>query len=93
MQAELECEGKVAVGALPTPTQKQLSSFQGNWLEYSAREKGIIVRHVQPVGCPALSAIPCELMALLGILSPEQRDRIPGGEFSAPKQSGSKTAR
>jgi hypothetical protein len=88
MQADLECEGKVVVGPLPTSMQKKLADFRGNWLEYSPKEKAIVVCHVQPIGCPALSAVPCELMALLGTLTPEQREAVPGGTFYLKNKSG-----
>ena len=81
MQADLECQGKVVLGRLPEELAKRLSRFSGNWLEFDALENAIVVRHVQPTGCPALSGIPCELISILDLLPGGIRDAIPGGEL------------
>jgi hypothetical protein len=81
MQADLECQGKVALGRLPEEVAKQLSRFSGNWLEFDTCENAIVVRHVQPTGCPAMSGIPCELIAILDLLPVSVRDAVPGGDL------------
>lgn len=79
MQADLECEGEVRLGPLPSETRERLARFRGNWLEFAPEESAVVVRRVQPVGCPALSAVPCELVTILGQIPPEVREAMPGG--------------
>jgi hypothetical protein len=81
MQADLECQGNVALGPLPEETARRLARFAGNWLEFDPRENAIVVRHVQPTGCPAMSGIPCELITILDFLPGDARDAVPGGEL------------
>lgn len=81
MQADLECQGKIALGPLPEETAGRLACFAGNWLEFDRRENAIVVRHVQPTGCPAMSGIPCELITILDFIPGDARDAIPGGEL------------
>lgn len=79
MQGELKCDGKIVIGSLPAEATERLLSLSGNWLEYTPEENAIIVKHVQPAGCPPLAAIPCELISLLDAVSPKQRAAMPGG--------------
>jgi len=81
MQSDLECQGKIALGRLPEEAVKRLSRFAGNWLEFDPSDSAVVVRHVQPTGCPAMSGIPCELITLLDYLPAEVRDTVPGGEL------------
>jgi hypothetical protein len=81
MQRELQCEGKVRLGELPRETGERLAQLCGSWLEFSPAEGAIVVRHVQPAGCGALSAVPCELVTLLDGLTAAERDAMPGGEL------------
>ncbi len=88
MQGELECVGMVRVGSLPWEVSERLAQFTGNWLEFAPEQNAIIVRHVQPIGCPALSAVPCELIALIDSIPPELRESMPGGAFYLRTQNG-----
>ncbi len=88
MQGELECIGMVRVGSLPWEVSERLAQFTGNWLEFVPEQNAIIVRHVQPLGCPALSAVPCELIALIDSIPSELRASIPGGALYLRSQNG-----
>jgi hypothetical protein len=88
MQGELECEGRVRFGNLPWDISERLAQFSGNWLEYAPEENAIIVRHVQPVGCPAVSAVPCELISIMDSIPLELRDSMPGGTLYVKDRSG-----
>src|SRR3972149_577562 len=81
MQDDLECIGKIRLGALPPQISDRLALFNGNWLVFSPEDHAVVVRHVQPVGCPALSGIPCELLTLLEEVPVSLRDAAPGGEL------------
>jgi len=74
-----ECSGEVALGDLGVESRERLVGFAGEWLEYEPDSGRIVVRHVQPGGAPALSAVPAELIAMLEVLSPEERQRVRGG--------------
>jgi len=76
---ELECRGKIRLAGIAAETQRRLAAFHGEWLEYSAEENAIVVRHVQPGGSPALAAVPAELIAMLDLLPGAARETSPGG--------------
>jgi len=86
--AELLCEGRVVLGSLLPGTAERLAGFSGEWLEFSPEERALLVRHVQPGGAPALSAVPAELITLLDALSAAEREAIPGGELLVRDRSG-----
>ncbi len=88
MNIELECEGQVRLGPLPWDLSERLSQFSGNWLEFSPKESTIIARKSLPVGCPATTAVSCELITLIESLTPELRLAMPGGEFFVKAHSG-----
>lgn len=76
---ELECRGRVRLAAVPAEAARRLGAFAGEWLEFSAEESAIVVRHVQPGGSPALAAVPAELIAMLDLLPGAVREASPGG--------------
>ncbi len=88
MQGGLECEGKVRFGPLPWELSERLTQFSGNWLAYAPEENAIIVRHAQLEGCPALFAVPCELISLIDSIPSEQRDAMPGGTLLVRDRQG-----
>jgi hypothetical protein len=88
MQGELECEGKIRFGSLPWDVSERLAQFTGNWLEFAPEENAIIVRHVQPVGCPAMSGVPCELISMIDAVPPDHREKMPGGALYVKDRSG-----
>lgn len=79
MHGELDCVGRIQLGDLPDSTRERLAGIQGNWLEYSRTDNTIVVRHAQPAGCPALSGVTCELMAMMDLLPHQAREAMPGG--------------
>jgi hypothetical protein len=81
MQDDLECTGKIRLGTLPQRVIDRLAQFDGNWLEFTPEENTLVVRHVQPIGCPAVSGIPCELVSLLELVPILERDAAPGGDL------------
>ena len=83
-----ECRGEVRVGELGSEVGEQLLGFKGTWLEYSPEDRAIVVRHVTPEGCPAISAIPCELLSLLDLVPDEQRVAMPGGALFVTDPGG-----
>ncbi len=88
MRRELECEGRVLLGTLPPEASERLTGFTGSWLEFAPDENAIVVRHVQPTGCPALAAVPCELISILDSLATDVRDAVPGGVLYVRDASG-----
>jgi hypothetical protein len=60
-------------------TRRRLTAFTGEWLEYSPEEEAVVVRHIQPGGSPALTAVPAELIAMLDLLGPDEREEAVGG--------------
>jgi hypothetical protein len=89
MHGELNCEGKIHLGPLSAETRRRLSELRGDWLEVSPADDTVVARHVQPSGCPALSGVPCELIAMLGALTPSERENSAGGEFRLRGHEGS----
>ena len=81
MKGDLECEGSVRLGPLPWDVSERLAAFSGNWLEFSAADNTIKVRKSVPIGCPATTAVSCELITMLECLPAEAREAIPGGEI------------
>lgn len=88
MNIELECEGQVKLGPLPWDLSERLAQFSGNWLEFSPKEYAIIARKSLPVGCPATTAVSCELISMIESLTPELREAMPGGEFYVRARGG-----
>jgi hypothetical protein len=88
MQGKPECNGRVEVGLLPEGVVARLAQFPGNWLEFAPEESAIVVRHVQPGGCPAISAVPCELISMIDCIPGEQRQAMPGGELFVKDAAG-----
>ncbi len=88
MNIELECEGQVKLGPLPWDLSERLAQYSGNWLEFSPRECAIVARKSLPVGCPATTAVSCELITMIETLTPELRQAMPGGEFFVRAHSG-----
>jgi hypothetical protein len=85
---ELECEGRVRLGPIGADTERRLTGFGGEWLEYSPDEGVLVVRHIQPGGSPAQSAVPAELIAILDSIPPAERDAMPGGTLVVKDRSG-----
>ncbi len=88
MQLEIECEGKIKCGSLPWEVSERLAQLSGNWLEFSPEEEAIVVRHVQPVGCPAMSGVPCELISILDTIPSDHREKMPGGTLYVRDKKG-----
>jgi len=88
MEGELECTGKIRIGALPPEIAEKLSRFSGSWLEYDPGEKAIMVRHTQPGTCPALSGVPCELITIVDAIPQQYRDCMPGGALFIKDRQG-----
>ena len=88
MQFEIECEGKIRCGSLPWEVSERLAQLSGNWLEFSPEEGAIVVRHVQPVGCPAMSGVPCELISILDSIPSDHREKMPGGTLYVRDKNG-----
>jgi hypothetical protein len=88
MQLEVECEGKIKCGSLPWEVSERLAQLSGNWLEFSPEDDAIVVRHVQPVGCPAMSGVPCELIYILDSIPSDHREKMPGGTLFVRDKNG-----
>jgi len=88
MQLEVECEGKIKCGSLPWEVSERLAQLSGNWLEFSPEDDAIVVRHVQPVGCPAMSGVPCELISILDSIPSDHREKMPGGTLFVRDKNG-----
>jgi len=88
MYGDLECEGQVRLGDLPWEVSERLAQFSGNWLEFTPQENTIVVRKSLPVGCPASTAVSCELITMLESLTPDLRRAMPGGEIFVRAQGG-----
>lgn len=86
MQGILECQGQIRFGSLPWEISERLAQFRGNWLEFIPEANAILFRRVQPLGCPALTGIPCELITLIDSVPAEFRESMPGGELSLKDQ-------
>lgn len=83
-----ECSGEIVVGALAAETRERLAELGGEWLEYDPRSGKVVVRHVQPGGTPALSAIPAELIAIFESMDTEERERMAGGTLLVRDRTG-----
>jgi hypothetical protein len=88
MQGDLECEGRVKLSPLPWETSERLAQFSGNWLEFAPGENSIVVKEPQPAGCPAFTAVPCELISLIHSIPAELRGSIPGGALYIRNDKG-----
>jgi hypothetical protein len=84
---ELECRGRVRLGEIGEASRRRLAAFGGEWLEYSPAEAALVVRHVQPGGAPALAAVPAELIAMLDLLTDEEREAVAGGSLLVRERS------
>jgi hypothetical protein len=82
MNSEFRCEGSIVLGKLPWEVSEKLAQFSGNWLEFSPGSNAIVVRKSLPLGCPATTAVSCELISIIGSLPAEERLASPGGEIS-----------
>ena len=87
-ETEFECVGKVRLGRVCQATASRLARLGGEWLEFSPEEEAVVVRHVQPGGSPAPSAVPSELIAILEMLSPGERESMVGGTFLVRDRAG-----
>jgi hypothetical protein len=85
---EFECVGRIGLGPVDPETRERLSRFRGEWLEYSPEERAVVVRHVQPGGLPAISAVPAELISLLDRLPAQSRDELAGGTLLLRDREG-----
>jgi len=83
-----ECSGEIDLGEVGAESRRRLSAFAGEWLEFDGAAGRIVVRHVQPGGTPALSAVPAELIAMLEALAPDERERVRGGAFVVRDRAG-----
>lgn len=88
VKAEFECVGRVELGALSAQTESRLLRLGGEWLEFSPEERAVVVRHVQPDGTPAVTAVPSELIAIIDALLPAERDALPGGTIVMREPGG-----
>ncbi len=88
MKGEQECEGTIKFGNLPWEVSERLAQFTGNWLEFSVPESALVVRKAEPIGCPAISGVPCEIINLIDSLAPDQRKAMPGGVFYVKDNGG-----
>lgn len=85
-----ECAGEVALGTLGRETEARLGGLAGEWLDVAGGDAGrrIVVRHVQPGGAPAPSAVPAELIAILDALAPAEREAVGGGVLTVRDRTG-----
>ncbi len=88
MKGDQECEGSIKFGALPWDISERLAQFTGNWLEFSSQENALVVRKAEPVGCPAISGVPCEIISMIDSLPSEHRRAMPGGVFYVKDHGG-----
>lgn len=87
-ETEFECVGKVRLGDLAPASAARLALLGGEWLEFSPEEGAVVVRHVQPGGSPALSAVPSELIAMLDALPAREREVVTGGTLLVRDRGG-----
>lgn len=83
-----DCTGEIVFGDLSPETVRRLAGMGGDWLEFDPSGGRVVVRHVQPEGAPAISAVPAELIAMLAALAPEERERVRGGELVVRDRPG-----
>ncbi len=88
MKGEQECEGSIKFGSLPWDINERLAQFVGNWLEFSSKENALVVRKAEPIGCPAISGVPCEIINMIDSLPAEHRKAMPGGVFYVKDHGG-----
>lgn len=87
-KVELDCVGEVKLGPVGPATAERLAPLGGEWLEYSPEDQALVVCHVQPGGKPTLSALPAELIAFLDVLTPAEREAMPGGTLLVRDRTG-----
>lgn len=75
------CYGQVQLGPLPETAEQRLGALPGEWLEYDALARAIVVRHIQPTAGPCLPAITGELVRMLSEVPEPARAAIPGGDL------------
>jgi hypothetical protein len=88
MKGEQDCEGSIKFGPLPWELSEKLAQFIGNWLQYSAAENALVVGKTEPIGCPAISGVPCEIINMIDSLPPAHRQAMPGGVFYVKDRGG-----
>ncbi len=88
MQGEQECEGTIKFGPLPWDISEKLAQFIGNWLEFAPQENALVARKSEPIGCPAISGVPCEIINMIDSLPAAQRQAMPGGVFYVKDHGG-----
>ena len=81
-------EGKIVFGDLPADARERLAKVPAQWLEFVPNDSAAVVRHVQPGGCPAISAVACELIRMLDTVPAGFRDQVPGGQLLVSGLSG-----
>ena len=79
MQGELVCEGKIRLAPSRGKQSQRVAQFSRNWLQYAPGENALVARQPQPSGCPAFTAVPCELISLIYSIPSELRNSMPGG--------------
>lgn len=87
LATEFQCSGGIRLGSLQAATAQQMARVAGDWLELEGDT--LVVRHIQPGGPPATTAIPSELIAYLDAIPPEQRAALPGGCITIRSREGS----
>jgi hypothetical protein len=88
MRDDQDCEGIIKFGPLPWELSEKLAQFVGNWLEYASEQNALVVREAEPIGCPAISGVPCEIINMIDSLPPEHRQAMPGGVFYVKDSGG-----
>ncbi len=88
MQGVLEYQGRVRLCSLPWEISEHLAQFRGNWLEFVPKANAITFREEQPLGCPPLTGVACELITLINSIPSEFREAMPGGELELSDSNG-----
>ncbi len=81
MSFQSGCHGRVLIGSLPEPVQRDLVQMPGDWLEFDPPTGSIVVRHVQPTDDPVLPAVTVELVRFLSAIPYEKLRGIDGGDL------------
>jgi len=80
--------GEIRLGPLPDEIREALAKLGGQWLEFSPERDALVVRHVDPSGCPAMAAVPCELVRFLDAVPPHLHPEMPGGALVVEGRDG-----
>jgi hypothetical protein len=80
--------GEIRLGSLPAETREALTRLRGQWLEFAPEKEALVVRHIDPSGCPAMAAVPCELVRFLDAVPSELHRAIPGGMLYVEGREG-----